>query len=209
MGVKGLIQTTPADSMTELKGKIKNTKHLSSYSGTLSLVLSSFPSPVDPLYLQKWVNFHVTYIRSTLELKNIEKEYITEGQHDWFWPFCFHGFSTKLDTSVSPLSWYSSSTSKVHSERLLCMWLSPCALYRQSNKTKNEFEETRSDSFNDGQCRSWTRKSHKRRYECPMIPRHFEHKNLYCWLLNHPSVQENRLWIPLNFGYFQLLTQLN
>ena len=73
MGVKGLIQTTPADSMTELKGKIKNTTHLSSYSGTLSLVLSSFPSPVDPLYLQKWVNFHDTYIRSTLELKNIRK----------------------------------------------------------------------------------------------------------------------------------------
>ena len=111
---------------------------------------------------------------------------------------CFHGFSTELDTNVSPLSWYSSSTSKVHSERLLCMCLSPCALYRQSNKTKNESEETRSDSFNDGQCRSWTRTSHKRRYECPMIPRHFENREgigkVY-WLKRHippPAILEGR-----------------
>ena len=33
----------------------------------------------------------------------------------------------------------------------------------------------------------------------------YEHKNLHCWLLNQPSVQENQFWILL----IQFLTRLN
>ena len=67
-------------------------------------------------------------------------------------------------------------------------------------KTKHESEETRSDSFNNGQCRSyrwWTRTSHKNRYDCLMILRHFENREgLEGSLRTHDTVPRSTSGYP-------------